>query len=76
MSEQRDYHLKRKDFIPLIGLWEYHRSVTNILSEKLFSKEHLYSFPREVLLTAINTIELGSAAAVGLIGYSIENLVK
>lgn len=72
MSEERDYHLEKKDLIPFVGWFKYHGLGVRFLAEGKF-KDALYHFPRELGLVAYNTLLLGTAliAEAGL-----EQLVK
>lgn len=78
MSEERDYHLKKKDWIPLAGIFNYHSFGNRaLIDEGLSSKNFWYHLPREMGLVIYNTLILGSALVLGgLAEKGLENLVK
>lgn len=73
--EQRDYHLKAKDFIPFVGLIRYHNlRLEDLIKKGPINKEFCYSFLGELGFAAYNTV-LSFSALVGL-GYAVAGLEK
>jgi hypothetical protein len=78
MLEERDYHLKEKDYIPFVGWRKYHKWSGDILiDESPFNKNFWHIFSRECGLVVYNALLFCSATfATNVVVHSIDKLVE